>query len=236
MVQEKAIGVLVDGNSSLRSSAGATLLGRLFTKEDGYNIHKTSLGLEIGFLISLMYASSRKVGVSSMSILAGLWWAFDPLRLGISVLAHVLYRAYCQLAMIPDRRFCWHWSIFSTFKTCSNIIHNLIFSYHVNWRFAYHILSYSLKKQKTKHPLRTNPHGRGGDKVFESWLIEHFHSTGWWFYQFIYLTGPLLVEYCAAVDLLFLWGLESLKMGVVNCGWFALAMLRFWFLFKDIIR
>eukprot|EP00913_Durusdinium_trenchii_P028878 g27076.t1 len=63
MVQEKAIGVLVDGNSSLRSGAGTSLLGRLFTKEDGFNIHKT---------------------------------------LGISVLVHVLYRAYAQLARIPD--------------------------------------------------------------------------------------------------------------------------------------
>ncbi|CAK8991188.1 unnamed protein product [Durusdinium trenchii] len=66
MVQEKAIGVLVDGNSSLRSGAGTSLLGRLFTKEDGFNIHKT---------------------------------------LGISVLVHVLYRAYAQLARIPDAGF-----------------------------------------------------------------------------------------------------------------------------------
>lgn len=62
MLQEKAIGVLVDGNSSLQSTAGTSLLGRLFTREDGFNIHKV---------------------------------------LGFSVLLHVFYRIYTQLA--------WHW-------------------------------------------------------------------------------------------------------------------------------
>ena len=45
MLQEKAIGVLVDGNSSLQSTAGTSLLGRLFTREDGFNIHKVLLGI-----------------------------------------------------------------------------------------------------------------------------------------------------------------------------------------------
>jgi hypothetical protein len=45
MLQEKAIGVLVDGNSSLQSTAGTGLLGRLFTREDGFNIHKVLLGI-----------------------------------------------------------------------------------------------------------------------------------------------------------------------------------------------
>ena len=44
MLQEKAIGVLVDGNSSLQSTAGTSILGRLFTREDGFNIHKLFLG------------------------------------------------------------------------------------------------------------------------------------------------------------------------------------------------
>jgi len=40
MVQEKAIGLLVDGVEAPRTGAGVSLLGRLFTKEDGYNVHK----------------------------------------------------------------------------------------------------------------------------------------------------------------------------------------------------
>ncbi|CAJ1355435.1 unnamed protein product [Effrenium voratum] len=51
MVQEKAIGLLVDGQGP-RSGAGTTLLGRLFTKEDGYNIHKV---LGISVLTSVLY-------------------------------------------------------------------------------------------------------------------------------------------------------------------------------------
>ena len=44
MLQEKAIGVLVDGSTPLRGD-GRSFLGRLFTREDGFNIHKSHLGL-----------------------------------------------------------------------------------------------------------------------------------------------------------------------------------------------
>ncbi|CAE7239971.1 cyb5r2 [Symbiodinium pilosum] len=46
MVHEKAIGLLVDGREAPRAGQGVSLLGRLFTKEDNYNIHKT-LGIFI---------------------------------------------------------------------------------------------------------------------------------------------------------------------------------------------
>lgn len=88
MVQEKAIGVLVDGNSSLRSGAGTSLLGRLFTKEDGFNIHKTFLGCFPDVSLRRAFSPPNCFCICR--------------RLGISVLVHVLYRAYAQLARIPD--------------------------------------------------------------------------------------------------------------------------------------
>lgn len=57
MLQEKAIGVLVDGNSSLQSTAGTSLLGRLFTREDGYNIHKVLLAISQGQVTGLVLNS-----------------------------------------------------------------------------------------------------------------------------------------------------------------------------------
>mmetsp|Transcript_62576 Transcript_62576/g.146831 ORF Transcript_62576/g.146831 Transcript_62576/m.146831 type:complete len:910 (+) Transcript_62576:173-2902(+) len=46
MVHEKAIGLLTDGVEAPRTGAGVSLVGRLFTKEDAYNLHK-SLGIFI---------------------------------------------------------------------------------------------------------------------------------------------------------------------------------------------
>lgn len=77
MLQEKAIGVLVDGNSSLQTSAGTSLLGRLFTREDGFNIHKLlgfSVLLHVAYRIYTKLSLQWDGGFQSSLLDLGLCW------------------------------------------------------------------------------------------------------------------------------------------------------------------
>jgi cytochrome b involved in lipid metabolism len=80
MVQTRAIGLLVDGDAAPRTgalgAAGATtLLGRLFTKEDSYNLHKV-----LGFFV-LFHVAYRMIAVLCLVPSAGFDTSWTSLAL-----------------------------------------------------------------------------------------------------------------------------------------------------------